>query len=215
MAKRRRGKPAPRKRPRRLGTILFLVGIASVLGGTFLVGAMAGRLSFKPTASLASGRTVERPAKPAPAPPPELTFYRELTAPLTPRPLPPKPTAKPAAKRDAAPAETVAVSATAPTPPPPADAARYTVQVASYNARAQAEALRARLASTGHAAYVAEAEANGVTRYRVRIGAYATAEEAREAAVRVASDARVATFVTTEMGGARRAPQAPRAAGAE
>jgi cell division protein FtsN len=64
--------------------------------------------------------------------------------------------------------------------------------------RAQAEALRARLAAGGHDAYVAEGEASGVTRYRVRIGAFSTAEEARQAAVRVASQAHVATYVTTK-----------------
>jgi cell division protein FtsN len=70
--------------------------------------------------------------------------------------------------------------------------------VGSYNVRAQAEDLRARLASGGHDAYVAEGEASGVTRYRVRIGAFSTAEEARQAAVRLASQAHVATYVTTK-----------------
>jgi cell division protein FtsN len=71
------------------------------------------------------------------------------------------------------------------------------VQVGSYNERAQADALRARLASAGHEAYVAEGEAGGVMRFRVRIGAFPTAEEARQAAARLASEAHVATYVTT------------------
>jgi cell division protein FtsN len=83
------------------------------------------------------------------------------------------------------------------TPPAPAEAGRYTVQVGSYNVRAQADALRSRLASSGHEAYIAEGEAGGVTRYRVRIGTFTSAEDARQAAVRLASQARVATYVTT------------------
>lgn len=212
-AKPRRGaKPLPRKRKprRRVGTILVLAGLLAILGGTFAAGALAGRLSLRPTASIANAKTSERPAKPAPAPQPELTFYRELTAPLTPPPLPPRPAAKPAPKREPAAATETAsrvdpsadgdAPATQPLPPVvsrTADAGRYTVQVGSYNERAQADALRARLASAGHEAYVAEGEAGGVMRYRVRIGAFPTAEEARQAAVRLASEARVATYVTT------------------
>jgi cell division protein FtsN len=191
---RRRGGAAPHQRKSRLGSFLFLVGLLGVLGGTFVAGAMAGRFSFRPTAAATNGRNAERPAKPAPPPQPELTFYRELTAPLTSPPLPPRPAAKPMPKR-----EPVAADA-----PNAADAsprtdtvARYTVQVGSYNVRAQADALRDRLASQGHEAYIAEAEAGGFTRYRVRIGTFATADEARQAAVRLASEARVATYVTT------------------
>jgi cell division protein FtsN len=156
----------------------------------------------------------ERAPKPAPPPQPELTFYRELTAPLSPPPAPPKPAAKPA-KREAPAAEPVrapeasAMVATKPAEPPApkagdaaptprADGGKYTVQVGSYNARAQADALRARLSAAGHAAYVTEGEAAGVTRYRVRIGTFGSAEEARQAAVRLASEAQVATYVTTK-----------------
>ena len=208
MAKPRHGrKPAPRKRKRRLGTILFLVGILAVLGGTFAAGALAGRLSFRPSASLASAKTTERVPKPAPPPPPELTFYRELIAPLTPPPPPPKPAARAATKREPIPETSAKVPAeSAPGAPSPdgsvraeprAESGRYTVQVASYNARAQADSMQARLAAAGHEAYVAEGEAGGVMRYRVRIGAFGTAEEARQAAGRLASQEQVATFVTT------------------
>ena len=211
-APRRGAKVVPRTRKRRLGTILFFVGLLAVLGGAFGAGALAGRLSLRPSASLASApKGGSRTEKPAPAPQPELTFYRELTAPLTHPPPPPKPVARVAPK----PIEAARVpDAAAPEPPraaelesaqaanigiaaPRGEAARYTVQVAAYNVRAQAEALRARLASAGHDAYIAEGESGGVTRYRVRIGAYDTAEEARQAAVRIGAQAQVATYVTT------------------
>ena len=227
MAKPRRGvKPAPKKKRRRVGTILFFVGLLAVLGGTFAAGALAGRLSLKPMAVVHAARSAERAPKVAPPQPqpPELTFYRELTAPLTVPPPLPKPGSRAGAKKegatqdpprklesvavtdgpkaeapdtDAAKADTPKPETPSTTPPARGDAARYTVQVASYNVRAQAEALRARLATGGHDAYVAEGEAGGVTRYRVRIGSFATAEDARQAAVRLASQAQVATYVTT------------------
>lgn len=208
---RRAGKAGPKKR-RRIGTILFLIGILAVLGGTFAAGALAGRLSLRPVSVVNAARSHERATKPVPPPPPELTFYRELTAPLTPPPLPPKPAPRAATKKDAAPAEappkpeSSAPSDAAQASPAPAaeaaavpraEAGRYTVQVASYNVRAQAEVLRARLAAAGHEAYVAEGDAGGITRYRVRIGAFATMEEARQAAGRLESQAQVATYVTT------------------
>jgi len=211
-------KSAGKKRRRRIGTILVLVGVLALFGGVFTAGALAGRLSLRPSSSVASARAVERPErapKPAPPPQPELTFYRELTAPLTPPPAPPKPAAKPP-KRETPPAEPArtpeasAMVATKPGEPPAtkasdaaastprADGGTYTVQVGSYNARAQADGLRARLAAAGHAAYVAEGEAGGITRYRVRVGTFGSAEDARQAAVRLASEAQVATYVTTK-----------------
>jgi cell division protein FtsN len=201
MARPRRGvKAAPRKRKRRLGAVLFFAGLLAVLGGTFAAGALAGRLSLRPSPSVANvARGTERAAKPGPPPPPTLTFYRELTAPLTAPPPPPKP-ARAEPKLETPPGEAARhaeAPADAPAGPPRAEAGGYTVQVGSYNVRAQAEGLAARLAAGGHDAYVAEGEAGGVTRYRVRVGAFATREEAREAAVRLGSDARVATYVTT------------------
>jgi cell division protein FtsN len=201
--------PAPRaRRRRRLGTFFFILGILTVLGGTFAVGALAGRFSLRP-ASVASAKTVERP-KPAAPPQPELTFYRELTAPLTTPPPPPKPAAatKPPAKREPAPSAPAASER----PELPArhapdigstvaaarsDGARYTVQVGAFSAREQAESMGARLLAAGHPAYVTENDTPGGAKYRVRIGIFANAEDARQTAQRVAAEARVATYGTT------------------
>jgi cell division protein FtsN len=199
-------KPRARARKRRrLGSFFLVIGILAVLGVTFAVGALAGRFSLRP-ASVASAKTVERPAKPAPPPQPELTFYRELTAPLTAPPAPPKAATKAAVKREVpAPAASdktelparSAADVVSASPASRADEGRYTVQVGAFNAREQAEAMRARLVAAGHAAYVAAGEAAGVPRYRVRIGTFATAEDARQAAARLATEAHVATYVTT------------------
>ena len=205
-----RGSPPPpraRKR-RRLGTFFFIIGILTVLGVTFAVGALAGRFSLRP-ASVANAKTVDRAAKPAPPAHPELTFYRELTAPLVAPPAPAKPAARPPAKREPAPAAPAtsesrdrdlpprAAETTSASTVTRAETGRYTVQVGAFTAREQAEAVRTKLAASGHAAYVVEGDAAGAPRYRVRIGAFPTAEDARQAAVRLAAEARVATYVTT------------------
>jgi DedD protein len=57
----------------------------------------------------------------------------------------------------------------------------YTIQVAAYNDRAQADALAARLAKRGVNADVVSASTPSGIRYRVRIGAYPTRQAAREA----------------------------------
>jgi septal ring-binding cell division protein DamX len=227
-ASRAPARSASRSRPG-LGTLLALLGLLAVLGVTFTAGALAGRLSLRPASS--SAHSAERTAKAAAPAPPELTFYRELTAPLAQRPVPepateserraetpkprdaPKPVDPPKAdgpKPDGPKSETLKLrDAAKPAEPPKAadgfatngaprgDAGRYTIQVGAYNGRAQAEALKARLAAEGHDAYVAEAEANGVMRYKVRIGAFPSAEDARKAAASLATRSQVATYITT------------------
>jgi cell division septation protein DedD len=94
--------------------------------------------------------------------------------------------AKPEGRPGAAPESPPAVSSAAP--------AAYTVQVAAYRSRAQAEALRQAL---GEAAYVVEATAESGVTYRVRFGAYATRAEAEAAAARVRAERAVAAFITT------------------
>ena len=197
---------------RRLGTILFCIGLLAVLGGTFVIGALAGRLSLRPSASLANApKAADRGAKATTPEQPELTFYRELTAPLSAPPPAPKPQPRAAKRETPTPAAAPRPSATPPEPArardahgspatnaaPSAGGGPYTVQVGAYNARAQAEAVRARLATAGHEAYVTEGETPSGTRYRVRIGAFATAADARQAAARIGTQAHVPTYVTT------------------
>jgi cell division septation protein DedD len=142
----------------------------------------------------------------------KLTFYQTLPAPLTgekpgaeragrrdpspekgPAPRPESkgpdakpPDSKPEGKPVTAPESRAALSSAVP--------AAYTVQVAAYRSRAQAEALRQ---SLGEAAYVVEAPAESGVTYRVRLGAYATRAEAEAAAARVRAERAVATFITT------------------
>lgn len=191
------------KRPRGSGggTFLVVVGCLAVLGVTFLLGAMVGRFwpslpSFRPASVAKAPRERGREARPAETPP-TLTFYQELTAPLTappaarpakPRAEAPKEPAREAPKPEAPKTE----KAEAPEPPAPG---RFTVQVGAYKTREPAEALRARLAAAGHDAYVAETDASGV-RFRVRVGAYPTREAAQQAAARIAADRAFSTFVT-------------------
>lgn len=203
------------------GTFLVLLGALSILGVTFAAGVYAGRVWWRPgPAASPSAKAGERglDRKITPTPQPTLTFYQELTAPLTAPPPPPRPAKlSPSASTppaSASPASIPPASVEArrpvaeepakPDTPPRADAVaqpdsgvRFTVQVAAYNARGPAEALRATLAAWGHDAYVAESETPAGTRYRVRVGSFATREAAREAAARLAGERALGTFVTT------------------
>jgi cell division protein FtsN len=209
-----------RRAPSRLASSLFVIGCLGVLGATFMAGVMAGR--FWPRAQPAPSTTAEKPGAPArpgdktaragdksgrPAEPaPALTFYQDLTAPLT-APPPPKavkpgraekaerpasPEAVPRPERAALP-EAAAPAATT----PPATPGAFTIQVGAYKAREPAEALRARLAAAGHDAYVAEIDASGSVRYRVRVGSFVTREAAQLAADKiVAAERKLSAFVT-------------------
>ncbi len=86
-----------RRAPSRLASMLFVVGCLGVLGATFVLGVMAGR--FWPRTQPAQSTTAEKESVPARAgdkatrpgdktarpaePGPALTFYQDLTAPLT------------------------------------------------------------------------------------------------------------------------------------
>ena len=179
----------------------------------------------KPPSSEASstkrgGGERSRPADALPA----LTFYDELKAPLTAPPPPPVRASKPPRATEPARREIVAEPPPAPVPASldatrvestpahldapvarvelpaaaPADAvARFTVQVAAYNVRTQADALRATLAAAGHDARVVEAQTPGGVRYRVQVGLFPTRPAAQDAAARLATERSLATFVTT------------------
>jgi DedD protein len=200
---------------RRRGGLLVLIGFLTIIAVTFGAGVYAGRIWMarsvvrvaRVTEPEPARRPVGRGAKPAEPAPPPLTFYRELTAPLTAPPPPPKP-AKPAPPLVTTPPVSAAVSQrpgeqadmfSATTTPRTAatTAPRFTVQVASYRMRPQAEALRESLATAGHDARVVEGEAHGPV-YRVQVGEFPTREAARALAARLTGErSTVAPIVTT------------------
>jgi len=199
-----RGRQGRGSRP---GTFLVLAGIAGVLSVTFIAGVWTGRnwpvLVGSPKSPVAAEPPVKgrlasersRPAEPLPA----LTFYHDLKLPLTappPTPKPAKPPRLPELKREEPEAASTPRPGGTPALPPAAEAGmRFTVQVAAYNVKPLAEALRTTLAAAGHEARVVEAD--GGVRYRVQVGAYPTKEAAREAAARLAAERSLPTFVTT------------------
>lgn len=198
-----------RHAPSRLASTLFVVGCLGVLGATFMLGVMAGRFwprtpaAQSPVAAREGGpaRAADRTARPTE---PALTFYQDLTAPLT--APPPAKAVKPGRPEKSDKSEKLDRPETAPKPeraalpeasPPASGRAAFTVQVGAYKAREPAEALRARLAAAGHDGYVAEIEASGSVRYRVRVGAFATREAAQLAADKiVAAERKISAFVT-------------------
>ena len=211
MAPPRRSTRAQTRSSSRLASLLFAIGCLVVLGVTFALGVAAGRrwpngfpgFAASSDASAATSSRSERDrrgegqglAKAISEAPPVLTFYRELTAPLTSPSTPTRAAAKAEAKakeHDAKAKEKTIKSAA-----PESTEARFTVQVGAFKTRAQADALRARLAASGQPAYVSEVEADGATQYRVRVGSFATREAAREAAAHLASERELATYVTT------------------
>jgi len=206
----------------RIATALFLVGCLGVLGLTFALGVVTGRSwprSSTPITVVAKGaKEPSRPSDPAPA----LTFYQELTAPLSSPPPPAKskpPRVEPprleTPKADAVRADTRAeapraektdkpeaasqadaVAAAAPAKPA-AGQTTFTVQVAAYKAREPADALRAKLAAAGYEAFVVQVDAPGSARYRVRVGAFSTRESAQQVAERIVGERSLPAFVTS------------------
>lgn len=199
----RRAAP-PRERARLFGLAgLIVFGLA--LGAGFLAGrywdrfpslhratAVAKTDSGHETrrAPSSSSRDGERPGR-APEPAPKLTFYQELTKPLPTPPPPPRRERLPRPERESPKSDPAAAKAE----PQPAEGG-FTVQVAAYRTRAQAESLRASLAAGGHDAYVVEAEGPGGVTYRVRVGTYASREAARVAAQAIGSERQLQTYVT-------------------
>ena len=208
--------PLQRQRRRGVGTLFVILGIVAVFGGTFMAGFLSGRHweRVRVVAGLVKPQARQEPAREragaiAQPPLPSLTFYQELTAPLssppprgakgdtrTARAEAPKPELP---RPDAAKPETPKPEAKPETALPKADAAgsAYAVQVAAYATRAQAEALAGRLTARGFAADVSETTTQTGVRYRVRFGAYPTREVARDALARLATDVHLSGFVTT------------------
>ena len=194
-----------RRDRKRIASVLFLVGCLAVLGGTFVLGVVAGRFwprapsaqngaAAKETTGARGGDRTARAAEPAPT----LTFYQELTAPLT-SPPPAKPSKSARGEKGDKPADGMPKPDRMTTPEvsgPTPNQAAFTVQAGAYKAREPAETLRARLAAGGHDAYVVQVDAPGGVRFRVRIGAFATRDAAQEAADRISRERSLSAFVT-------------------
>ena len=187
-----------------LSGLLFVLACGVVLALTFTLGMLVGRQWARSTASagLAGDRVAAGGEAPAgegrtrvrrlserdrddatPQIQEKLTFYQTLTAPLTSGPPPPKLPAVPPPRPDPAPA-----AAKSGTPPGGA----YTVQVAAFKSRDQADRLREKLGSD---AYVSEGGATGA-RFRVRVGAYPARAEAEAAMARLRAEHAFTGYVT-------------------
>lgn len=186
-------------RGNRLASLLVWLGFFTVLGTAFVAGVAAGR--WWPGLGTRFGGRAEasRPAEvrpgatePSPAPPrvPPLTFYHELTAPLT-APTAPAP---PARREPSPPEPTRAEPTRSGAAAGAALAPRYTLQVGAFRNREAAEALRTRLRGAGYEATVLEAD-GGPARYRVRLGAFATRTEAEGVARELTARLGVSAFV--------------------
>jgi len=217
----------PPRRESRAGSALVGLGFLTVLTVAFVTGVVVGRHNPRlfPSLGGAAAAKEARRAKPL-EPAPVLTFYHELTAPLTSPPpvtkpkndhgtpaatekdgghprAPSRPPVARSAPEAVAPTESPEPAATtlpggpAASPPTPSPTiARYTVQVGAFKERDQAEAVRARLAAAGHDAFIADIDGAATTWYRVRVGAYGSRDEALRAAERLTATGRFATYVT-------------------
>lgn len=205
----------PRARPgpgRRAG---FALACLLVLSLTFLFGLLVGRQwarSYRGEAEVEKGKRVALAGRTASEDlgrrqaeiQEKLTFYRTLTAPLTPSPPRPSPT-----PRDSNAQATGAGNlledrghsgGLANAPPPdgrgqsPGQA--WTVQVAAYGSQDPADALQRSLAAAGYDAYVVPFTGeDGKIRYRVRVGSYPNRDEARNASERLRAERAVAPLI--------------------
>jgi sporulation related protein len=183
---------------------LFALACLSILALTFLLGVLVGRQWGHHWAGAdhtrlqgggpsqggraRAGRLGERDVQePASRIQDKLTFYQTLTAPLTagPPPAPKRTAAEPA--RSSAPAASPAGRG--------ASDVRYTIQVAAFKSRAQADKLRETL---GSEAYVAEIGAGQGAPFRVRIGSFASRGDAEARAVRFRAEHPLGAFVTQQ-----------------
>ena len=180
--------------------VVFVTACLVVLTLTFLLGVLVGR-QWAHRASADSARVTGAPASPGARPrarrlsereaeepasqiQEKLTFYQTLTAPLTAGPPPARTRVESA--RGPAPAA-------APARPGAVGDAGYTIQVAAFRSRAQADRLRETL---GGEAYVAEIGAGHGAPFRVRVGSFASRAEAEARAVRLRTELPLGAFVT-------------------
>ena len=181
---------------------VFATACLAVLALTFLLGVLVGRQWAHRTSTADSARVTGAPAssgarsrarrlsereaeEPASQIQEKLTFYQTLTAPLTAGP-PPQRTRAESARGGPAPAS-------APARPGAVADAGYTIQVAAFRSRAQADKLRETL---GGEAYVAEIGAGHGAPFRVRVGSFASRAEAEARAVRLRTELPLGAFVT-------------------
>jgi cell division septation protein DedD len=159
-----------------------------------------------------SGIAAETMADRGPESTEKLTFYQTLTEPLAAQGAPPRPEPKTVAIKTPPPAPTAppapppappspvsppAQSKPAPAASAPAAGSPWTIQVAAFKNRKQADDLRQQLAASGLEAYVANiAGPDGHARFRVRVGTFRSREEAAAAADRLRGSRSLSTFVT-------------------
>jgi cell division protein FtsN len=112
----------------------------------------------------------------------------------SPKPAPPKPAPaeKPTPPAAAPPAEKLASAAVAPVTD---QTAEFTVQIAAYNARGEADAIAHRLTSKGYPAYVVP-PGNGAVMYRVRVGRFKTRHDAEPVAARLQKEEQYKPWIT-------------------
>ena len=183
--------------------VVFVTACLAVLALTFLLGVLVGRQWAHRTSTADSARVTGAPAssgarsrarrlsereaeEPASQIQEKLTFYQTLTAPLTAGPPPAPPRTRAESARGPAPAS-------APARPAAVGDAGYTIQVAAFRSRAQADKLRETL---GGEAYVAEIGAGHGAPFRVRVGSFASRAEAEARAVRLRTELPLGAFVT-------------------
>src|SRR5688572_7089952 len=122
-------------------------------------------------------------------------FATTAVARVPPPPPAPKADAKPAPSKNAA-----AVATAVAAPKDPVSAAPsgpgFVVQVAAVRQRAEADAIRARLARKGYPAFIATAGTPGAPTYRVRVGKYPSRREADTIAAKLEREEQFKPWVT-------------------
>jgi cell division septation protein DedD len=139
--------------------------------------------------SKAAKEALKKSDKPAPLEKPALVPQKQT--PLSQKAAAPEKTAVPAPQPP---------QKTAPQKPAPATSAadatsEFTVQIAAYNARGEAEAIARRLTSKGYPAYVAP-PGNGAAMYRVRVGKFKTRHDAEPVAARLQKEESYKPWIT-------------------